>query len=395
MLDGLRLGPPALHQVHRLRPEERRRPRGREADSRRAPLDARPPRGAGRAGGGDRRPLRPSTGSCWSRTSAGGDTDIFNEPVFPRGEQRGFGFHEAPRGTLSHWVVIKDGKIDNYQAVVPSTWNAGPRDDRGSSRGPTRRRSWATRWPIPIGRSRSCGRSTPSIPASRAPSTPTMRTAERCRGSALSSARDSGWRRDGPASGSSASATCCRETMASVPMPSGCSTAATTSRRRVRLQRPRHTRARVRRLSPGARSGDRHRLGPRRGSSGRAADLRPRRDPRRGRAREAVAPRPRPARGSPHGGLRRRGSLLGVPRRSDSLVDRAGNRAHAASARGSARRLRRGPAPARGARVRSAAERGDGGAGPLVGAGGSPVARAPSRRPCGTGDCGALTILSA
>jgi hydrogenase large subunit len=59
-----------------------------------------------------------------------GDTAIFNEPVFPKGEQRGFGVHEAPRGTLSHWVVIKDGKIDNYQAVVPSTWNAGPRDSK-------------------------------------------------------------------------------------------------------------------------------------------------------------------------------------------------------------------------------------------------------------------------
>ena len=42
----------------------------------------------------------------------------------------GFGFHEAPRGTLSHFVVIEDGKIANYQAVVPSTWNAGPRDDK-------------------------------------------------------------------------------------------------------------------------------------------------------------------------------------------------------------------------------------------------------------------------
>jgi hydrogenase large subunit len=41
------------------------------------------------------------------------------------------GFHEAPRGVLSHWVVIEDGKIRNYQAVVPSTWNAGPRDDKG------------------------------------------------------------------------------------------------------------------------------------------------------------------------------------------------------------------------------------------------------------------------
>ncbi len=57
-----------------------------------------------------------------------GDTDTFNQPEFPKGEIRGFGFHEAPRGTLSHWVVIEDGKIKNYQAVVPSTWNAGPRD---------------------------------------------------------------------------------------------------------------------------------------------------------------------------------------------------------------------------------------------------------------------------
>jgi hydrogenase large subunit len=59
-----------------------------------------------------------------------GDTDIFNAPTFPSGEQRGFGFHEAPRGTLSHWVVIRNGRIANYQAVVPSTWNAGPRDDK-------------------------------------------------------------------------------------------------------------------------------------------------------------------------------------------------------------------------------------------------------------------------
>ena len=64
---------------------------------------------------------------------ASGDTDIFNKPVFPKGEQQGFGFHEAPRGVLSHWVVIRDGKIANYQAVVPSTWNAGPRDDKGQA----------------------------------------------------------------------------------------------------------------------------------------------------------------------------------------------------------------------------------------------------------------------
>ena len=58
---------------------------------------------------------------------ASGDTTTFNPPVFS-GHQMGFGFHEAPRGTLSHFVVIDDGKISNYQAVVPSTWNAGPRD---------------------------------------------------------------------------------------------------------------------------------------------------------------------------------------------------------------------------------------------------------------------------
>jgi hydrogenase large subunit len=59
------------------------------------------------------------------------DLSIFHDPVFPEGEVQGFGFHEAPRGTLSHWVVIKDGKIENYQCVVPSTWNAGPRDEKG------------------------------------------------------------------------------------------------------------------------------------------------------------------------------------------------------------------------------------------------------------------------
>lgn len=60
-----------------------------------------------------------------------GDLDTFNAPSFPKGEIKGVGFHQAPRGTLSHWVVIEDGKIKNYQAVVPSTWNAGPRDSDG------------------------------------------------------------------------------------------------------------------------------------------------------------------------------------------------------------------------------------------------------------------------
>lgn len=43
----------------------------------------------------------------------------------------GVGMTEAPRGALSHWIRIKDKKIENYQLVVPSTWNASPRDAKG------------------------------------------------------------------------------------------------------------------------------------------------------------------------------------------------------------------------------------------------------------------------
>jgi hydrogenase large subunit len=48
-------------------------------------------------------------------------------------EAHGAGFHEAPRGALGHWVHIKNGVIANYQCVVPSTWNAGPRDAQGQA----------------------------------------------------------------------------------------------------------------------------------------------------------------------------------------------------------------------------------------------------------------------
>jgi hydrogenase large subunit len=66
---------------------------------------------------------------------AHGDLRIHNgekwDPdTWPR-EAKGFGFHEAPRGALAHWVQIEDKKIKNYQAVVPTTWNAGPRDANG------------------------------------------------------------------------------------------------------------------------------------------------------------------------------------------------------------------------------------------------------------------------
>ena len=43
-------------------------------------------------------------------------------------EARGAGYCEAPRGALGHWIKIRNQKIDNYQCIVPTTWNAGPRD---------------------------------------------------------------------------------------------------------------------------------------------------------------------------------------------------------------------------------------------------------------------------
>ena len=66
-----------------------------------------------------------------------GDTKTFNENLWEPSswpaEARGVGYMEAPRGALAHWIVIKNGIIDNYQAVVPSTWNAGPRDNDGQA----------------------------------------------------------------------------------------------------------------------------------------------------------------------------------------------------------------------------------------------------------------------
>jgi hydrogenase large subunit len=65
-----------------------------------------------------------------------GDTRTFNgdrwEPDTWPAEARGVGLSEAPRGALAHWIVIRDEKIDNYQLVVPSTWNASPRDPQGN-----------------------------------------------------------------------------------------------------------------------------------------------------------------------------------------------------------------------------------------------------------------------
>jgi len=69
----------------------------------------------------------------------GGDLRIHNgekwDPSTWPKEARGFGFHEAPRGFLCHWIVIKDQKVANYQCVVPGGWNSAPRDAKGK-RGP-------------------------------------------------------------------------------------------------------------------------------------------------------------------------------------------------------------------------------------------------------------------
>ena len=64
-----------------------------------------------------------------------GDTACANvdkwEPSTWAKQARGHGFVEAPRGALGHWVTIEDTKIANYQCIVPTTWNASPRDAQG------------------------------------------------------------------------------------------------------------------------------------------------------------------------------------------------------------------------------------------------------------------------
>ena len=68
-----------------------------------------------------------------AKNVANGDLSTWTEFDFDvvAADTKGMGLAEAPRGALGHWVKIKDGKVTNYQAVVPSTWNAGPRDAKG------------------------------------------------------------------------------------------------------------------------------------------------------------------------------------------------------------------------------------------------------------------------
>jgi hydrogenase large subunit len=63
--------------------------------------------------------------------SSTANTDNWDPATWPK-EAKGVGTTEAPRGALGHWIVIKDGRIENYQAVVPTTWNGSPRDPAGN-----------------------------------------------------------------------------------------------------------------------------------------------------------------------------------------------------------------------------------------------------------------------
>jgi hydrogenase large subunit len=63
--------------------------------------------------------------------SATANVDSWEPKTWPK-EAKGVGFTEAPRGALGHWIRIKDTKIDNYQCVVPTTWNGSPRDNEGN-----------------------------------------------------------------------------------------------------------------------------------------------------------------------------------------------------------------------------------------------------------------------
>ena len=69
-------------------------------------------------------------------TIKNGDTRMANMEKFKPDtwplKAMGVGHTEAPRGALAHWIVIEDKKIANYQLVVPSTWNASPRDKDGN-----------------------------------------------------------------------------------------------------------------------------------------------------------------------------------------------------------------------------------------------------------------------
>jgi hydrogenase large subunit len=64
----------------------------------------------------------------WLQALRPGEPTIVESQIPDSGE--GAGLTEAPRGSVGHWLTIKDRRIDRYQVITPTAWNASPKDDR-------------------------------------------------------------------------------------------------------------------------------------------------------------------------------------------------------------------------------------------------------------------------
>jgi len=59
------------------------------------------------------------------------EQSVYEKPLYKK-EAKGVGITHAARGALGHWIKIKDGKIENYQIISPTTWNGSPKDSKGN-----------------------------------------------------------------------------------------------------------------------------------------------------------------------------------------------------------------------------------------------------------------------
>jgi Ni,Fe-hydrogenase I large subunit len=69
----------------------------------------------------------------WVESLANATGATYVPKTIPTGRVSGFGATEAPRGALMHFITINGGKIERYQCVVPTTWNASPKDHNSTS----------------------------------------------------------------------------------------------------------------------------------------------------------------------------------------------------------------------------------------------------------------------
>ncbi len=65
----------------------------------------------------------------WLQALKPDEPTIVQHEIPDQGE--GAGLTEAPRGSVGHWMTIKDKKIERYQVITPTAWNASPKDDKG------------------------------------------------------------------------------------------------------------------------------------------------------------------------------------------------------------------------------------------------------------------------